>query len=84
MASQGLKQVLSLLTPPPLVVPEDYDGLEYRWKFLVFRPGRVCTLFPSDSPIAKALCTAISLPEGGPLPCCGLVVYRMVFYWEEL
>ena len=40
MASQGIKQVLSFLTPPPLIVPEDYDGLEYRWKFLVFRPGR--------------------------------------------
>ncbi|KIP10601.1 hypothetical protein PHLGIDRAFT_33815 [Phlebiopsis gigantea 11061_1 CR5-6] len=39
MASQALKQVLLLLTPPPLVVPEDYDGVEFRWKFLVFRPG---------------------------------------------
>jgi hypothetical protein len=40
MATQVIRQVFALLTPPPLIVPEDYDGLEFRWKFLVFRPGR--------------------------------------------
>ncbi|GJE83993.1 DUF1682-domain-containing protein [Phanerochaete sordida] len=39
MASEGLKQVLRILTPPPLVVPEDYEGVEFKWKMFVFRPG---------------------------------------------
>ncbi|KIY71440.1 DUF1682-domain-containing protein [Cylindrobasidium torrendii FP15055 ss-10] len=30
---------LARLTPPPVVVPEEYDGLEFRWKSLVFRPA---------------------------------------------
>ncbi|KIM67976.1 hypothetical protein SCLCIDRAFT_1210131 [Scleroderma citrinum Foug A] len=29
----------ALLTPPPIVLADHYDGLEYRWKFLVFRPA---------------------------------------------
>lgn len=44
MASLILKNFVGFLTPPPLVVPEDYDGLEYRWKFLAFRPGRTYIL----------------------------------------
>jgi len=33
-----------LLTPPPLVVvPEDYDGFELRWRRLVFRPAEFKT-----------------------------------------
>ncbi|KAJ3908461.1 hypothetical protein F5879DRAFT_985567 [Lentinula edodes] len=31
--------VLSRLTPPPFAAPEEYDGLEYRWKLFVFRPA---------------------------------------------
>ncbi|TFK43513.1 hypothetical protein BDQ12DRAFT_675096 [Crucibulum laeve] len=34
-----LTKVLSGLTPPPFVNPEDYDGWEFRWKFFVFRPA---------------------------------------------
>lgn len=36
-------KLLAGLTPPPVVVPEDYDGLEWRWKFFTFRPA--CTSF---------------------------------------
>ncbi|KAF9453011.1 DUF1682-domain-containing protein [Macrolepiota fuliginosa MF-IS2] len=32
-------KILGGLSPPPAVVPEDYDGLEYRWKLFVFRPA---------------------------------------------
>lgn len=35
-----LTNVLSQLTPPPIVNPLEYDGWEYKWKFLVFRPAR--------------------------------------------
>ncbi|KAI0921119.1 hypothetical protein AcW2_006199 [Taiwanofungus camphoratus] len=30
---------LQFLTPPPVNVSPDYDGLEYKWKFLTFRPA---------------------------------------------
>ncbi|KII95175.1 hypothetical protein PLICRDRAFT_48143 [Plicaturopsis crispa FD-325 SS-3] len=36
--SQLLATVLTRVTPPPFVNPVDYDGPEYRWRFLVFRP----------------------------------------------
>ncbi|KAF8351439.1 hypothetical protein F5887DRAFT_937478 [Amanita rubescens] len=32
-------KLLAGLTPPPFVQPIEYDGLEYQWKMLVFRPG---------------------------------------------
>ncbi|KAJ3785455.1 hypothetical protein GGU10DRAFT_354804 [Lentinula aff. detonsa] len=31
--------ILSHLTPPPFTAPEEYDGLEYRWKLFTFRPA---------------------------------------------
>ncbi|KAJ8086630.1 hypothetical protein PM082_005453 [Marasmius tenuissimus] len=31
--------LLQSITPPPISVPEEYDGLEYRWKIFVFRPA---------------------------------------------
>ncbi|KAH7887722.1 DUF1682-domain-containing protein [Phlebopus sp. FC_14] len=31
--------LLLLLSPPPFVQPEHYDGLQYVWKFFVFRPA---------------------------------------------
>lgn len=34
-----LTTVLSRLTPPPYENPVDYDGWEYKWRFLVFRPA---------------------------------------------
>jgi hypothetical protein len=46
MAS-ALNQLLAGLTPPPVINPVEYDGLEYRWKMLVFRPAR--ELFPKRS-----------------------------------
>ncbi|KAK7470639.1 hypothetical protein VKT23_002063 [Stygiomarasmius scandens] len=35
----GLLNILQKITPPPIENPVDYDGLEFRWKFLVFRPA---------------------------------------------
>ncbi|KAF8621572.1 hypothetical protein AX15_007599 [Amanita polypyramis BW_CC] len=32
-------KLLAGLAPPPFVQPVDYDGLEYKWKMFVFRPG---------------------------------------------
>ena len=39
MAS-ALNQLLASLTPPPVINPVEYEGLEYRWKMFVFRPAR--------------------------------------------
>jgi len=40
MASKILKDVTGFLTPAPPVFDDEYDGLEYTWKFFVFRPAR--------------------------------------------
>ncbi|KAJ3529403.1 hypothetical protein NM688_g7859 [Phlebia brevispora] len=34
-----LAKVLQAISPPPILLPQEYDGLEFRWKFLVFRPA---------------------------------------------
>lgn len=34
-----IPKILAGLTPPPVNVPEEYDGLQWRWKMLVFRPA---------------------------------------------
>ncbi|KAJ7095409.1 hypothetical protein B0H15DRAFT_829444 [Mycena belliarum] len=47
----ALTQFLAALTPQPFVNPENYDGLEYRWKFLVFRPA----LFQREAFLLAAL-----------------------------
>ncbi|KAK0491041.1 hypothetical protein IW261DRAFT_1413438 [Armillaria novae-zelandiae] len=35
----ALTQALTHITPPPFVAPSEYDGLEYRWRFIAFRPA---------------------------------------------
>lgn len=40
-----LNKLLLSLTPPPVINPVDYDGLEYKWKFFAFRPARESALF---------------------------------------
>ncbi|KAI9512171.1 hypothetical protein F5148DRAFT_1305205 [Russula earlei] len=39
MASKILKDIAQFLTPAPPAFDTEYDGLEYTWKFLVFRPA---------------------------------------------
>ncbi|KAH9966125.1 DUF1682-domain-containing protein [Russula dissimulans] len=39
LASKVLKDVSRFLTPAPPVFDSEYDGLEYTWKFFVFRPA---------------------------------------------
>ncbi|KAF7301687.1 hypothetical protein MIND_00734200 [Mycena indigotica] len=34
-----LTQFLTALTPPPVYVPESYDGVEFRWRIFTFRPA---------------------------------------------
>ncbi|KAF8165327.1 hypothetical protein B0H34DRAFT_233751 [Crassisporium funariophilum] len=38
-----VNQFLANITPPPVVTPEDYDGWQLRWKFIVFRPALLKT-----------------------------------------
>jgi hypothetical protein len=40
MASYLLRNLTQILTPAPPVYDGEYDGLEYTWKFFVFRPAR--------------------------------------------
>ncbi len=35
----AVTNVIARLTPPPFVNPVDYDGLEFKWRFLAFRPA---------------------------------------------
>ncbi|KIL70039.1 hypothetical protein M378DRAFT_156101 [Amanita muscaria Koide BX008] len=39
MATVALNKLLAGLSPPPFVQPEHYDGLEFKWKIFVLRPG---------------------------------------------
>jgi hypothetical protein len=40
MASELLKNLAQALTPPPPPpLDDEYDGLEYSWKYFVFRPA---------------------------------------------
>ncbi|KAG6821261.1 hypothetical protein H0H93_002371 [Arthromyces matolae] len=34
-----LQNLLKGLSPPPVIVPPEYDGLQYKWKMFVFRPA---------------------------------------------
>ena len=38
--SQVVKDLAQFLTPVPPVWDNEYDGLEYSWKILAFRPAR--------------------------------------------
>jgi hypothetical protein len=40
MASQLFLELTRFLTPAQPVLDGEYDGLEYSWKFFVFRPAR--------------------------------------------
>lgn len=35
----ALLKFFATLTPPPVNVQEEYDGLQWRWKMFVFRPA---------------------------------------------
>lgn len=35
----ALTQFLASFSPPPFVHQEEYDGLQFRWSILVFRPA---------------------------------------------
>ncbi|KAF8195868.1 hypothetical protein K438DRAFT_1826656 [Mycena galopus ATCC 62051] len=52
---EGLTKLLAGLTPPPFVNPEEYDGLEFRWKWFVFRPA----LFETELYLLSALLTYV-------------------------
>ncbi|KAK7061737.1 hypothetical protein R3P38DRAFT_2831261 [Favolaschia claudopus] len=47
----ALTKVVAALTPPPFINPEHYDGLEFRWKWFVFRPA----LFQKEAYLFLAL-----------------------------
>ncbi|KAF5389052.1 hypothetical protein D9757_004893 [Collybiopsis confluens] len=59
--------LLGAITPPPFVAPDSYDGMEFRWKFLAFRPH--CQLF-STPPLNGS--NASTIPQ---------TFKRKHFYW---
>lgn len=48
MAGNVLTGILSKLTPPPFVQDPNYAGVEYRYRFLVFRPDGMCYVPPPE------------------------------------
>lgn len=44
MAASVLNDLVAVLTPVPVLTPEEYDGWQYRWKAFVFRPA--CNFIP--------------------------------------
>lgn len=44
MSASVFNNLFSVLTPAPVLTPEEYDGWQYRWKFFVFRP--TCNFIP--------------------------------------
>lgn len=72
-----LNDFLSVLTPVPVSTPEQYDGWQYKWKFIVFRPARNFILF-----VPLQLRTNLSLVlkfEG--LLLGALLFYCLFAYW---
>ena len=53
-----------LLTPPPAYTDFEYDGLEYRWKVLVFRPARESRVQVDSYPGSPVYVTTSSFQEG--------------------
>lgn len=51
--------LVKLLTPAPVVLPDYYDGIEYRWKSLTFRPARE---YPSNASLILDMCLIIGPP----------------------
>ncbi|KAJ3505951.1 hypothetical protein NLJ89_g7149 [Agrocybe chaxingu] len=43
MASNPIAKFVTLITPPPVVTPDHYDGWQLRWKAIVFRPALLKT-----------------------------------------
>ena len=68
-------KLLAALTPPPFVQPVEYDGLEYKWKMLVFRPGRMSLILTPRNSFSPS---SASVQRRGVSPSGGLVLYHMV------
>ena len=78
MSARVLNDVFSVLTPPPALTPEEYDGWEYRWKFFVFRPAcNFIQIMPYDW-IQISLSTVLTT-EGYLL--AGLLFYCLFAFW---
>ncbi|KAG6814195.1 hypothetical protein H0H92_000872 [Tricholoma furcatifolium] len=56
-----LQQALQVLTPPPVIIPSEYDGLEYRWKFFTFRPA----LFQLELYLLGGICLYFAITLAG-------------------
>ena len=65
----ALLKFFATLTPPPVNVQEEYDGLQWRWKMFVFRPA--CMSFCDT-------CTA-----GLTSPCLQTLPMRGLWFWRS-
>ncbi|EGO27566.1 hypothetical protein SERLADRAFT_461258 [Serpula lacrymans var. lacrymans S7.9] len=53
----SLLNLIGGLTPPPVILSDDYEGLEYRWKFISFRPA----LFQTQALLLVGVCLYVLL-----------------------
>jgi hypothetical protein len=77
--SGPLTNILSVLTPAPVVLTPEYDGLEYRWKMLTFRPACASSCILTFN----CLINTASVQKRTVLCCSYLVVYCLVLHRQE-
>ena len=76
--SLAVMSALNFLAPRPFVHPETWEGIEYKWKFLVFRPG--CT-WQSRSFTTPVLTPTDFKLEGYIL--AAVAVYLVLFFYGK-
>ncbi len=73
-----LPKLLAGLTPPPVNVQEEYDGLQWRWKIFVFRPA--CMSF-CDGYVDCCPDLYTSTDFTNEVFMIGALVFYVLFWW---
>jgi hypothetical protein len=71
-----LSKIFAGLTPPPVVVSEGYDGLEWRWKMFTFRPACMCYVG-----LPVSVLTAFYVDFVNEVFLIGAMVLYVAFWW---
>jgi len=66
----ALLKFFATLTPPPVNVQEEYDGLQWRWKMFVFRPA--CMSFCDTWTVGLTMSTDFTYE--------GFMILALMFY----
>ena len=79
MAANVLNDFLSVFTPVPISTPEEYDGWQYRWKFIVFRPA--CNLFQLCRMTESKLLSQLTVLKTEGYLLGALLFYCLFAFW---